>query len=94
MDTFSTMSYGAEWRTLAGRVPGGPDQVMRDVDTVYTTEVPAMTGWVFGAAQAAKITQPIVYVTAAVRTAARSPKSKCGFPASNRSSCRTSRTRC
>jgi 3-oxoadipate enol-lactonase len=57
------MSYGADWRTLASRVPGGPDQVMRDVDTVFTTEVQAMTKWVFGAAQGAKVTQPIIYLT-------------------------------
>ena len=63
MNRFSGMSYGPEWRTLASRVPGGPDQVMRDVDTVFTTEVPAMIYWGFGAEQAARISQPIVYVT-------------------------------
>jgi hypothetical protein len=63
METFSQMSYGADWRTLAARVPGGPAQVMADVDTVYTTEVPAMTQWVFNADTAKRITQPIVYVT-------------------------------
>jgi pimeloyl-ACP methyl ester carboxylesterase len=63
MSTFSQMSYGPEWRTLASRVPGGPDQVMRDADTVFTTEVPAMVYWGFGKEQAARITQPIVYVT-------------------------------
>jgi pimeloyl-ACP methyl ester carboxylesterase len=63
MSTFSQMSYGPEWRTLAARVPGGPAQVERDVDTVFQSEVPAMVGWGFDAPQAAKITQPIVYVT-------------------------------
>jgi pimeloyl-ACP methyl ester carboxylesterase len=63
MNTFSQMSYGEDWRTLALRVPGGPDQVMADVDTVYTTEVPAMTGWTFGQAQADRIKQPITYIT-------------------------------
>lgn len=63
MNTFSTMSYGADWRTLALKVPGGPDQVMADVDTVYTTEVPAMTSWTFGQAEADRIKQPITYIT-------------------------------
>jgi pimeloyl-ACP methyl ester carboxylesterase len=63
MSTFSQMSYGPEWRTLASSVPGGPEQVLRDADTVFTTEVPAMVYWGFGAEQAARISQPMVYVT-------------------------------
>jgi pimeloyl-ACP methyl ester carboxylesterase len=63
MNTFSTMSYGAEWRTLASRVPGGPAQVERDVDTVFQSEAPSMVRWGFGEAEAQRITQPIVYVT-------------------------------
>jgi 3-oxoadipate enol-lactonase len=63
MDRFSGISYGPNWRTLASRVPGGPDQVMRDVDTVFQTEVQGMITWQFDAAAAAKIKQPIVYVT-------------------------------
>ncbi|MES2606366.1 MAG: alpha/beta fold hydrolase, partial [Pseudomonadota bacterium] len=63
MNTFSTMSYGDNWRELAARVPGGPAQVMADVDTVFTTETPAMTGWVFNAEKAATIKQPIIYIT-------------------------------
>ncbi len=63
MATFSQMSYGPEWRTLAARVPGGPAQVERDVDTVFRSEAPSMVKWGFGQAEAARITQPIVYVT-------------------------------
>jgi pimeloyl-ACP methyl ester carboxylesterase len=63
MATFSQMSYGPDWRTLAARVPGGPAQVERDVDTVFQSEAPAMISWGFGAEQAARITQPIVYIT-------------------------------
>ena len=48
MAAFSQASYGTEWRTLASRVPGGPAQVERDVDTVYQSEAPAMTKWRFG----------------------------------------------
>jgi pimeloyl-ACP methyl ester carboxylesterase len=63
MATFSQMSYGPDWRTLAARVPGGPAQVEADVDTVFQSEAPAMVKWGFGAAEAARITQPIVYIT-------------------------------
>jgi pimeloyl-ACP methyl ester carboxylesterase len=63
MDRFSGISYGPNWRTLASRVPGGPDQVMRDTDTVFQTEVQGMIGWRFDAAAGAKIKQPIAYVT-------------------------------
>jgi pimeloyl-ACP methyl ester carboxylesterase len=63
MATFSQMSYGPEWRTLAARVPGGPDQVFADTDTVFQSEVPAMTSWRFGAAEGARIPQPITYMT-------------------------------
>lgn len=63
MNTFSTMSYGADWRTLASRVPGGPRQVEADVDTVFRSEAPSMVRWRFTEKDAAKITQPIVYVT-------------------------------
>jgi pimeloyl-ACP methyl ester carboxylesterase len=63
MATFSQMSYGTEWRTLAARVPGGPAQVEKDVDTVFQSEAPSMVKWGFGAAEAARIKQPIVYVT-------------------------------
>jgi pimeloyl-ACP methyl ester carboxylesterase len=63
MATFSQMSYGPEWRTLAARVPGGPAQVERDVDTVFQSEAPSMVKWGFGPLQAARITQPIIYVT-------------------------------
>lgn len=63
MATFSQMSYGPDWRTLASRVPGGPAQVERDVDTVFQSEAPSMVKWGFGAAEASRITQPIIYVT-------------------------------
>jgi len=63
MSAFSTASYGAEWRTLASRVPGGPPQVEKDVDTVFQSEAPAMTKWRFGPEEGARITQPIIYLT-------------------------------
>lgn len=64
MNRFSTMSYGADWRTLALRMdPDGPQQVMNDVDTVFQTETPAMVNWGFGEADAQRISAPILFVT-------------------------------
>ena len=63
MSGFSQASYGPEWRTLAARVPGGPAQVEKDVDTVFQSEAPAMTKWRFGAEEGARITQPTIYLT-------------------------------
>ena len=63
MSAFSQASYGPEWRTLASRVPGGPAQVEKDVDTVFQSEAPAMTKWRFGPEEGARITQPIIYLT-------------------------------
>ena len=67
LNAFSTGSYGAEWRTLAARVPGGPEQVEKDVDTMFLTESPSMAEWRFGAAEGARIKQPIIYLTGGQR---------------------------
>ena len=67
LNAFSTGSYGPEWRTLAARVPGGPEQVEKDVDTMFLTESPSMAVWRFGAAEAARIKQPIIYLTGGQR---------------------------
>ena len=63
MSAFSQASYGVEWRMLAARVPGGPPQVEKDVDTVFQSEAPAMTKWRFGAEEGARVTQPTIYLT-------------------------------
>jgi pimeloyl-ACP methyl ester carboxylesterase len=64
MNRFSTLSYGADWRTLALKVDAeGPEQVMRDVDTVFQTEVQGMIDWGFGEEDAKRITQPMLFVT-------------------------------
>jgi pimeloyl-ACP methyl ester carboxylesterase len=63
MAQFSTASYGADWRTLAARVPGGPAQVEADVDTVFRSEAQSMGSWRFGPEEGARITKPIIYLT-------------------------------
>lgn len=80
MAAFSQASYGPEWRTLAARVPGGPAQVEADVDTVFRSESPAMTSWRFGPEEAARITQPIIYLTGGGRHGASRERMQMWMP--------------
>lgn len=43
-------------------VPGGVAQAIRDADTFFGVELPALGTWEFGAEQAATITQPVLSV--------------------------------
>ena len=43
-------------------IPGGFDQAIRDADTFFTIEVPALEAWKFDADAARRITQPVLYM--------------------------------
>src|SRR3954462_5055298 len=45
---------------LEQRVPGALEQTIRDADTFFGIELPALTEWEFGAEQAAAIHQPVL----------------------------------
>lgn len=47
---------------LEGRVPGAWEQAVKDADTFFGVELPALTQWTFGAEQAARIAQPVLSV--------------------------------
>jgi pimeloyl-ACP methyl ester carboxylesterase len=55
---------GLDWTTcqavLEKYVPGAMEQAIRDADTFFGVELPALTEWVFGAEQAAAIHQPVL----------------------------------
>ena len=57
---------GLDWETcrdlLDDRVPGAVPQAIKDADTFFGIELPALTEWVFGAEQAAVIEQPVLSV--------------------------------
>jgi pimeloyl-ACP methyl ester carboxylesterase len=57
---------GLDWATcralLEQRVPGAVAQAMKDVDTFFGVELPALTQWTFGPEQAAAIDQPVLSV--------------------------------
>jgi pimeloyl-ACP methyl ester carboxylesterase len=57
---------GLEWASgralLEGRIPGAVEQAIKDADTFFGIELPALTEWEFGAEQAARISQPVLSV--------------------------------
>lgn len=63
---FMGVVSGLDWPTcqalLEERVPGALAQAIKDADTFFGIELPALTEWVFGAQQAAAIHQPVLSV--------------------------------
>jgi pimeloyl-ACP methyl ester carboxylesterase len=63
---FMSAVSGLVWATcravLEARVPGAVAQAIKDADTFFGTELPALTEWAFGPEQAAAITQPVLSV--------------------------------
>ena len=47
---------------LEERIPEAMDQAIKDADTFFGVELPALTEWTFGAEQAAAIRQPVLSV--------------------------------
>jgi pimeloyl-ACP methyl ester carboxylesterase len=67
--TFMSAVSGLEWEAcravLDERVPGAVLQGIRDADTFFGIELPALSAWTFGAEQAATISQPVLSVLGA-----------------------------
>ena len=63
---FMSAVSGLEWdacRTvLDSRVPGAVSAAIRDADTFFGVELPALSAWTFGAAEARAISQPVLSV--------------------------------
>jgi pimeloyl-ACP methyl ester carboxylesterase len=63
---FMTAVSGLEWEAcrtlLEDRIPGAVPQAIKDADTFFGVELPALGAWTFGARQAAAITQPALSV--------------------------------
>jgi acyl-CoA synthetase (AMP-forming)/AMP-acid ligase II/pimeloyl-ACP methyl ester carboxylesterase len=51
--------------TLARSVPGGIEQALRDMDTYFSVEIPALDAWNFDAADAERVQGPVLYVLGA-----------------------------
>jgi pimeloyl-ACP methyl ester carboxylesterase len=66
---FMSVVSGLDWTTceavLEESVPGMVAQSIKDADTFFGVELPAMAGWSFGAEQAAAIHRPVLSVLGA-----------------------------
>jgi pimeloyl-ACP methyl ester carboxylesterase len=63
VDTFMRAVAGPGYREVADRaLPGAFDQAVRDADTFFGQELPAVRQWTFGPAEAARIKQPVLLV--------------------------------
>jgi pimeloyl-ACP methyl ester carboxylesterase len=66
---FVAAASGLEWEAcralLDERIPGVVAQSIKDADTFFGIELPALTEWTFGAEQAAAIHRPVLSVLGA-----------------------------
>jgi pimeloyl-ACP methyl ester carboxylesterase len=63
VDTFMRAVSGPGYRAVADRaLPGAFDQAVRDADTFFGQELPALRQWTFGPTEAARIKQPVLLV--------------------------------
>ena len=63
LERFMVRLEGDRWRhDLEQHLPGALAQVERDAATFFVADSPALVSWRFGAADAARITQPVLYV--------------------------------
>jgi pimeloyl-ACP methyl ester carboxylesterase len=66
---FVAAASGLEWETcralLEDRIPGAVMQSIKDADTFFGVELPAVTEWTFGPEQAAAIRTPVLSVIGA-----------------------------
>jgi pimeloyl-ACP methyl ester carboxylesterase len=63
---FMTVVSGVDWTRgralLEERLPGATEQAVRDADTFFGIELPALTEWTFGFEQAARLDRPVLSV--------------------------------
>jgi pimeloyl-ACP methyl ester carboxylesterase len=66
---FMSAVSGLDWATcravLDESVPGAVAQAVKDADTFFGIELPALTQWAFGPEQAARINQPLLSILGA-----------------------------
>ncbi len=66
VDGFFSSVFGPDWRAEVSRtVPGGPEQTDKDGATLFESDLPSLQEWRFGAEEAAKIKQPVLFLSGA-----------------------------
>ena len=64
VDGIFSWVFGPDWRAEVSRtVPGGPEQADLDAATVFESDLRSGQQWHFGDQEAAKITQPVLFLT-------------------------------
>jgi pimeloyl-ACP methyl ester carboxylesterase len=62
----SPLVFGSDWQAEVSRtVPGGPEQAANDGATLFESDLPSWQQWRFGAEEAAKIKQPVLFLSGA-----------------------------
>ncbi len=63
VDDFFSSALGPDWRAEVSRtVPGGPEQAEKDAATLFESDLFPLQEWRFGAEEAAKIKQPVLFL--------------------------------
>jgi len=63
LDEFMTLVMGPDWWVAVERdLPGATEQMQRDAATFFDTDIPALLDWQFTAADARRITCPVLYL--------------------------------
>ena len=62
MRAISGLDGASSKALLEERIPGALEQAIRDADTFFAIELPALTEWTFGAEQAARLDRPVLSV--------------------------------
>ena len=66
LEQFMSAVSGLEWKTcraiLEEHIPGATAAALKDVDTLFGVELPALTRWSFGPSSAAMISEPVLSV--------------------------------
>lgn len=66
VDGVLSLMGGPDWRAEMSRtVPGGPEQAEKDAATGFESDLPSLLQWRFGAEEAAKIKQPVLFLSGA-----------------------------
>ena len=66
MALFLSAASGLDWETCRGvtdeHIPGGAELALRQADFWFGSDLPSLQAWMFGAEQAASISQPVLSV--------------------------------
>lgn len=66
VDGFLSLVGGPDWQAEVSRtVPGGPEQAEKDAATGFESDLPSLLEWRFGADEAGKIKQPVLFLSGA-----------------------------